>query len=400
MKSLSMLLAAGAATLALISTASGQPAGAASGDALFAAGDFAGAGRAYEASAKTHPDDPAVLVGLARTRLYENRNDEAIALAQKVLAAQPGHPGARQILGVAQDRKTIFGPDRYQMAAAPTGDVVIPFVATDPLPVVKVKLGDREALFVIDTGGADLSLAPDLAKELGLEGQVVGEGVFAGGLRAPIRRTLVPHFQIGPIKVDNVPANIGRAAPPIPGKIEGIIGTRVLMHFLSTLDYCQERLVLRPRSASAAFEQAAAREKANVVPMWLISDHMMFARAHLQHGPEGIFLIDTGLAGGGLMATKATLDEAGVKVDPTDTHTGVGGGGEVTFLTFRAGATLGALTVDDVAGNYTPGGGFLEGGGLPFKAKGLLSHGFFRHSRLTFDFDAMKLVTQACARTS
>jgi tetratricopeptide (TPR) repeat protein len=400
MNHLSKLLAGGVAALALISTASSQPAPAASADALFAAGDFAGAERAYEAAAKAAPDDSAAQVGLARMRLYENRNDEAIALAQKVLAAQPGNPGARQVLSVAQERKSVFGPDRYQMAAAPPAEAVIPFVSTDPLPVVRVKLGDREALFLIDTGGADLSLAPDLATELGLEGQVVGEGVFAGGIRAPIRRTLVPHFQIGPIKIDNVPANIGRGAPPVPGKVEGIIGTKVLMHFLSTLDYCQGRLVLRPRSASAAFEQAAARDKANVVPMWLISDHMMFARANLLHGTEGIFLIDTGLAGGGLMAPKASLDEAGVKVDPNDTRTGMGGGGQVTFIPFKAGATLGALTVDDVAGSYTPGGDFLENGGLPFKAKGLLSHGFFRHSRLTFDFDAMKIVTQACAATS
>lgn len=399
MKHLSILLAAGAATLALTSAASGQPASTASAAALFAAGDFAGAGRAYEAAAKAAPDDSVAEVGLARTRLYENRNDEAIALAQKVLAAQPGNPGARQVLAVAQERKSVFGPDRYRMAAAPA-ETIVPFVATDPLPVVKVKLGDREALFMIDTGGADLSVSPDLAQELGLQGQVVGEGVFAGGIRAPIRRTLVPHFQIGPIEIDNVPANISRGAPPIPGKIEGIIGAKVLMHFLSTLDYCQGRLVLRPRSASAAFEQTAARDKANVVPMWLISDHMMFARANLLHGSEGIFLIDTGLAGGGLMATKASLDEAGVKLDPNDTHTGVGGGGQVTFIPFKAGATLGALTVDNVAGSYTPGGVFLEGGGLPFQAKGVLSHAFFRHSRLTFDFDAMKLVTQSCATAS
>jgi hypothetical protein len=120
----------------------------------------------------------------------------------------------------------------------------------------------------------------------------------------------------------------------------------------------------------------------------------MFARGRLKGGPEGAFLIDTGLAGGGVSAPKATLDEAGVAIDPSRAGTGVGGGGPVTVIPFRAGAALGALTVDDLQGFYMPGGDTQSV--FPFKSKGLLSHGFFRHSRLTFDFDAMKLVTQAC----
>ena len=54
-----------------------------------------------------------------------------------------------------------------------------------------------------------------------------------------------------------MPAGVRAGGLPIPGyKIEGIVGTGLLMHFLSTLDYCEGRLVLRPRTGSAAFEQA------------------------------------------------------------------------------------------------------------------------------------------------
>jgi predicted aspartyl protease len=391
---LPVLLAAGAAALALLSTASAQPAPT-SADALFAAGDFKAAGSAYEAAAKAAPSDPRAQAGLARARLFENRNDEAIGLAQKVLAAQPDNPVARKTLDDAQQRKAAFGPDLYQISG-PAGEVAIPFAVTDPLPIIEVTIGGRKAEFLIDTGAPSIMVSADLAKELGLQTQSTTEGVFAGGVRAPVQHVLVPQVEIGGIRIANVPAGV-RPGPGLafPGhKIDGIVGTGVLMHFLTTLDYCQGRLVLRPRGASAAFERNAAESGANIVPMWFVGDHFIFARGRLKGGPEGAFLIDTGLAGGGIMAPKATLDEAGVTIDPSLAGTGVGGGGAVTVIPFHAGATLGALSVDDVRGLYSPGGDPTAI--FPFKSKGILSHGFFRHSRLTFDFDAMKLVTQAC----
>jgi len=394
MKRLSVVLLAGAAALAMLSTAAGQPPPA-SGGALLAAGDFPAAEQAFEATLKAAPDNAAALAGLARVRLFENRNDEAIALAQKVLAAQPDNPAARQTMATAQQRKAMFGAERYQIAGMPS-EAVIPFAATDPLPVVQVTVGGRQAWFLIDTGGPDIIVFPELAKALGLAVQDAGQGVFAGGVRAAVQRTLVPEFQIGGIKIANVPAGVRDVALPASGrKIEGFVGTGLLMHFLPTLDYCQGRLVLRPRSASAAFERAAAAAKANVVPMWLVGDHFIFARGHPQHAPEGPFLIDTGLAGGGLSAPKESLDEAGVTIDPAQAGAGVGGGGQVTVIPFSASATLGALTVDNVRGFYSPGGDATAA--FPFRTKGLLSHGFFRKSRLTFDFDAMKLVTEQCA---
>ena len=195
----------------------------------------------------------------------------------------------------------------------------------------------------------------------------------------------------------DVPAGVlhTRRNPLYPGHtLDGIIGTGLLMHFLATLDYCGGRLVLRPPSASAAFERDAAKTGANIVPMWLAGDHFIFARGRIEQGREGLFSIDTGMAGGGLQATKATLDDAGVAIDESRKLTGMGGGGPVTVIPFRAGATLGALTVADVPGMYNPDGD--QFGIFPFKVSGTLSHMFFRKTRLSFDFQAMKLVTQGC----
>ncbi|HVV65074.1 MAG TPA: aspartyl protease family protein [Rhizomicrobium sp.] len=193
MKKLTFWLVSSAAALTLAFTGAGRPATASPGDALLAAGDFAAADRAYDAAVKASPSDISAEVGLARVRLYENRNDEAIALARKALAAQPDNALAKQILGSAQQRQSDFAADRYRSSGAPP-ETSIPFVVTDPLPVVQVTVAGQHANFLIDTGGPDIVVSAGLARALGLQVQSGGEGVFAGGLRAQVQRTIVPEL--------------------------------------------------------------------------------------------------------------------------------------------------------------------------------------------------------------
>ncbi len=363
-------------------------------DRLFAEGRFAEATSAYEQAVASNPNSAPALAGLARMRLYEGHEDEAIELARKALAIAPGHPVAATILSVAEARKQAFGPEQYQIDA-PAAAHEIDFVVTDPLPVLRATIGGREGNFLLDTGAPNIMLRRPFAEALGLPITQGGMGQFAGGLQARVDRTVIPELELGGIRIKNIPAGVNAAdGLQFPGvTIDGIIGTGVLMHFLSTIDYCRGQLVLAPRSDSAAFEARVQAAGANVVPMWLVGDHFIFARARMNQAPEGMFLVDTGLAGGGLVANKVQLDAAGVTIDESNTRTGQGGGGAVTFIPFTASATLGSLTRDNIRGIYTPGG---EPGGFPFTRAGIISHDFFRQSRLTFDFEAMRLVTESC----
>jgi len=363
------------------------------GDDLFAQGRFAEATAVYDRAAATTPSSGPALARVARMRLYEGREDEAGELARHALSLAPGDPIATATLGMATMRQRMFGAEFYQVEA-PAAATSVPFVITDPLPVVRVTIGGREAAFLIDTGGPDIVLRQSLAEELGLPLTDGGMGTFAGGRQARVQRTVVPDLTIGGVHIRNVPAGVNAAALQLPGvQIDGVIGTGLLMHFLSTIDYCDGKLVLAPRNAAEAFAARAAAAGSNSVPFWLVGDHFMFARGKINQA-DGLFLIDTGLAGGGLSATKATLDAAGVTVDESRAFTGQGGGGAVQVVPFRAAATLGSLTRTDVQGAYSPGGNPLAG--FPFTSSGIISHAFFRESRLTFDFDAMKLVTESC----
>jgi tetratricopeptide (TPR) repeat protein len=366
--------------------------GPAPGD-LFAQGRFAEAAPAYEAAVARSPADAAALAGLARMRLFEGREADAIELARKALAVSPGDPVATSVVATAQARQAALRAYEIKGADAP---VTIPFLITDPLPVVQVVVGGKPANLLLDTGGPGISIKQSLAEGLGLSVANAGEGVFAGGLRAPVRRTTVPELQVGPLRMSNVPAGVmpgeGLRLPGV--QIDGVIGTGFLMHFLSTIDYCRGALVLAPRASSAAFEARAKASGANVVPMWLAGDHFLFARARLNRAPEMLFSVDTGLAGGGLTAIKEALDAAGVTIDESKAGTGIGGGGAVRVIPFAADATLGTLTRTGVPGIYSPDGSPY--GIFPFKVAGAVSHAFFRQSRVTFDFDAMKLITESC----
>jgi len=364
------------------------------GDALFAEGRFADATIAYEGALKLQPNSGALLAALSRMRLYQHRESEAIELARRALSIMPDSALAAQVLRSANARLSSFGasPPLIRIANA---HVSIPFVLTDPLPVVRVRVRKHDGNFILDTGAPGLALNRSLAVSLGLPLTAAGEGTFAGGQHARVERTMIPELEIGGIGMANVSAVISPAELELPGiHMDGVIGTGFLMHFLSTIDYCRGVLVLSPLGSSATFERRAIASNANLVPMWLVGDHFIFARGAINN-VEGLFSIDTGLAGGALVATKSTIETAGIKIDQDKPQMGQGGGGVVPFLRFKASASFGRLKRNNLAAVYMPSGDPY--GIFPFKVAGALSHGFFRQSRLTFDFVSMKLITEQCS---
>ena len=363
------------------------------GEDQVAEGRFADAANAYAQAVAEDPVSVPALVGLAQMRLYQHREKEAAALAGKAVALAPDNSLAAQVLKTVETWRASFSSDVYRISPAER-TTVVHFVTTDPLPVVNVRVDGHPASFLVDTGAPDIALNPTFAQSLGLRLTQGGVGVFAGGRQAQVEHTTARDLQIGALHVGNVPAAINPAE--LPGlHTEGVIGAGLLMHVLATIDYCRGRLVLAPRSTSAAFERRAAASGANIMPMWLVGDHFIFARAEI-NGVEGLFSIDTGLAGGGLVATKSMLDAARIVLDNSKAGEGQGGGGTVRFVPFRAAARLGTLARSDVPGVYMPEGDPY--GMFRFKVAGALSHSFFNQSRITFDFDAMKLVTENCKR--
>jgi len=279
----------------------------------------------------------------------------------------------------------------------------LPFVVTDPLPVVKVPVNSEEpALFIIDNGGAEVILDRAFAKKTGAEMAGAFSAAYAGQKKAETGTGKINSLQVGDFVVRNVPVHTldTRAMSPVFDglPIDGIIGTRLLMHFLATIDYAGGALVLRRRTPAKrqSFEAQSRAEGARVIPFWLVDMHMMVASGTVNGCGPTLLFVDTGLAGSGFTASEADLTSYGIHPDWTKAVESTGGGGQCrsTEITVEK-LTLGT-GADEVAQRGLKGAAIensvsVLGNALGFHIGGLVSHAFFRKSALTMDFDGMRL---------
>ena len=360
--------------------------------AAFKAGDFTGAKACYETLLENAPDDARANLAIGILALYANDLESATRHLKAAENHRLDEARIARLLAQVQARRPAPGQYQLKMGADP---VRVPFVATDPLPILKVRVnGARYANFGLDTGAGPVVLNSQFASELGIKGKDAFIGTFAGGKHAPIQLAMLNSIELGGVTITSLPANVSPNRIELRKgiQIDGVIGTGLLGRFLATIDYAHGALVLRPRSDSSAFEARVARSGAVRVPLWLVGDHFLFARGRLGDAPEGLFSIDTGCAGCGVTATDGALKAAHIIPDAAHAFRGQGGGGAVMALPFTADVTLGSVTEHAVPGFYTPRGSPY--GIFPFEVQGAISHEFFRSYALTLDLDAMLLVMQ------
>lgn len=383
-----MLLAALAATPSL------SPPPATAGDLAFANGDFANAALNYGMELAASPHDSHALLRLGEIALYANELDQAERAFRAIPAGTPDADAAAHELGVA----TLREAELAKRTTIDGSESIVPLLGVDPLPYLRVRVNGVDAVFLIDTGAPNIVLDPDFARQLGLSVTQAGVGTFLGGRHAAVESTTVARIDIGSAHAYDVSATVLPTANVLPvpsARIAGILGTGLFERFLATLDYPRARLILRTRDAAAsvAFERDATANGATVERCWLVSDHLVFATAQVNDAPPGLFLFDSGLAGGGLMPTAALVAAAHITLDTAHAGTGMGGGGAVTVVPFVASSVaVGNAVQHDVPGSYTPQG--TPFGAFPFTVDGAISHIFLKHYAYTVDFTAMKIVLQ------
>jgi hypothetical protein len=293
-----------------------------------------------------------------------NRLDDAQKWLEMAITLNPGDADAKAMLA-----EVFYRRDEFQNAAASLSDVEVSsnkliasqypalnvaklesfkgqtpyevqgngqitrltFLKTDPLPLVSVRInGSDEVIFFIDTGASEVALDTDFARELGVPQFGPVQGTFAGGQKADVQQGRIESLTVGDWIIKNLPVVSIALRQLSKGfgvkRIDGIIGTNLLYHFLATLDYPHGELVLR-RKTGKNLEQftAALSGKSVAVPFWIASDHFMVGWGRVETIPPALLFVDTGLAGAGVKLAESVIKEAGIKLEEDKATYGRGG---------------------------------------------------------------------------
>ena len=402
-----------------------------SANSLFKAGKFAQAGTLYAQVAAQNPKDDYAAQQLGHIALLSNHLDDAQKWLQKAIAIKPDNGQAKIMLAEVFYRRDDFekaaavlnqiGPSYAGMTTNyPTliasklesfkaltpyqlhgrgNSTTLPFVKTEPLPVVNVRVNSStEVTFFIDTGGSELLLDTDFAHELGVKSTGSTEGTFSGGQKAKVLSGKVDSLTLGDWTLYNVPVAMLPLRQLSAGfgvkHLDGCVGTNVLYHFLATLDYPHAKLVLRKKTAKnlKEFEKATAG-KTVAVPIWIASDHFMVAWGQINSTPPALLFIDTGLAGAGVKLGGSMLKAADIKLEEDKASEGAGGGGTLRTVPYVVQqVSLGDIKEENVAGLYD--GPFPWENSFGFYLAGMVGHDFFKPYAVTFDFDNMRVLLQ------
>jgi hypothetical protein len=277
----------------------------------------------------------------------------------------------------------------------------VPFVVTDPLPVLAIQYDGHPVHVLFDTGADMCIVDSELARQWGVQEVSWTVGGFGGGKLGRLGYGRLRSVSLGDVTLEHVPVWIlptQRFSSAFAGgkhPIGGIIGTGLARQFLATLDYEQAKFVLRERSpqAAQALRDELAGRLAAEVPFVLSSTHWMMARGAL-NGREGLtFFVDSGLASdAAFSAPPQTLRYVGIplpekKLDPKSA--GGGGGAWASGQFPIASLALGSLRQENLKGEFgsRPESSYWQSG---FIQDGLISHAFLRqYASWTIDFDAM-----------
>jgi hypothetical protein len=272
------------------------------------------------------------------------------------------------------------------------------FVKTDPLPLVNVRInGGDEVTFFIDTGGSEVTLDTEFARELGIPQFGTVQGTFSGGQHAEVQQGRIETLTFGDLTVENLPMAMLPLRQLSKGfgvkQIDGIIGTTLFYHFLATMDYPRGELVLRRKTAESLEQFTKSSGKRVVVPIWMASDHFMVGWGRVETLPRTLLFVDSGLTGAGVKLAESVIKEAGIKLEEDKASEGAGGGGKLKIVPY----TVHQLSFGDIKEENVPG---LYDGPFPweytfgFHLAGMVGHDFFKPYAVTFDFQNMQIFLQ------
>lgn len=301
------------------------------------------------------------------------------------------------------DMMKAFDETPYQLNWNGNEQTTIPFVTTDPLPVIPIEINGVKMNAFIDTGAPMLLINESIASDLGIESISNDEGSGGGG-SANIAFGKTGSLKLGEVDISNIPV----ALIPFDGfkntfngyatDVHAIIGTNILQQFVPIMDYSSGRLVLLPRNevGHKLLNEMMSNEKMRKeVPFVLASTHYMFAKGSINSYSGLNMFVDSGLGdhmNAGIILSKNTMDLLEIPfpelIPIAEGQGGLGGSDYenawfdldsygLSSLQLKAGT--GSYSTDDVLSPFIDEIGFI--------GDALISHNYLKKYKWIINFD-------------
>jgi tetratricopeptide (TPR) repeat protein len=315
-------------------------------DQLLQDGRFDEAERAFKRVLRQDPNDAHAAAQLGYIALLSNRFEDAETFLTKAVTLAPDDSLAQQRLGdcfVRQDqlaravdplrasgtpdgaafadlyaRMTSMSGQPWQIDGADSTRA--PLIALDPLPFIQARAnGGPLRNFGLDTGVTSVAMSKAVADELGLQ-PVSTWTVGNPGQTFTLYLGVLDSLTVGDIELRNLPIlwnEFPTPTTPDGTPTAGWIGTTLFYHFLTTMDYADQALVLRRKTRAQLhqFQVEARRAHAEKLPLWLAGDHVPCTLGSLRdYGPK-VVTVDTASVGSGISTTVKIAEQAGIEVD-------------------------------------------------------------------------------------
>jgi hypothetical protein len=377
-------------------------------DALFKAGQFEQAGRAYEEILRTDPTNLHAARRRGFVGLLGNKFPDAEKYLKLAIELAPDDKDANYYLAdcyIRQDKFALSAPhwqaageDAYAKWFAAVrgeayqvhGDIArLPWQETDLMPLVEASVnGGPPKRLTFYTGAPSLSLTSTVAKEAGLSPVSSQKIDFEGG-SIWAYYGILESIKLGGIELRNVPVGWSstESGEDVDTDSDGLIGTWVIYHLLTTFDYPGRSLILRRRTPETA---SKARAGAKPLPLWLAREQYLHSRGSV--AGSGSRVVGVNFGGHSEMAAVLlgdTAEKLGIRTDydrpiGTFAHSHPA----VTYPCYPKEIRLGNASAKDIYCYTHP---QAELAPLGFDVPAAFFHTFYKPYNVTLDFTDMNL---------
>ncbi|MFC6880749.1 MULTISPECIES: aspartyl protease family protein [Actinomadura] len=405
------VVAGAAATTPLLGEAARAQASSRDADALFRAGKFEQAGRAYEEILKTDPANLHAARQRGYVGLLGNKFPDAEKYLTMALELAPDDKQTNRFLGdcyTRQDKLSLAVP-RWRAAGQETraewfaavrgkpyqihGDIGrVPWKQMDPSPLVEVSVnGGPPKRFMFYTGAPWLGMSAKTAEEAGLRAVAKQQIEYKNGT-AWMYFGVADSFKLGGIELRNVPVEWTQTDQDDPASGDGIIGTWIFYHFLTTFDYAGRSLILRRRTPEAArkVRADAVRAGAKPLPLWLAREQYVHSTGSFAgSGPRMVGVNIGGVSECAAVMKGEVAKRLRIRTDydrPLETfgHSHP----TVVYPCYPSEIRIGNAVAKDVYCNAAP---QMQADEYGFETLGGFFHSFFKPYNITLDFTDMNI---------